>query len=107
MEGPAGLPEMKQRYPGRTTPYVVLTCFVAASGGALFGYDLGVTGGIVSMQGFLEQFFPSIWQQVQLDEGRSGGDPYCQYDNQGLQWFVSSMFIAGAAACIPAGWMTR
>ena len=26
-----------KRYPGRITPYVVLTCIVAASGGALFG----------------------------------------------------------------------
>lgn len=26
-----------KRYAGRVTPYVVLTCIVAASGGALFG----------------------------------------------------------------------
>ena len=26
-----------KRYAGRITPYVVLTCIVAASGGALFG----------------------------------------------------------------------
>ena len=37
----------------------------------------------------------------------AGGDPFCQYDNQGLQWFVSSTFIAGTMACFPAGWMTR
>lgn len=27
-----------KRYPGRTTPYVVIACIVAASGGALFGW---------------------------------------------------------------------
>lgn len=32
---------MTKRYAGRTTPYVCFTCFVAAFGGALFGYDLG------------------------------------------------------------------
>lgn len=31
-------------YEGRVTFKVVLACFTAATGGALFGYDLGVTG---------------------------------------------------------------
>ena len=41
--GPAG----NKRYPGRTTPFVILTCIVAASGGALFGYGLLSTGSII------------------------------------------------------------
>ena len=32
-----------KRYAGRITPYVVLTCIVAASGGALFGYAAHVS----------------------------------------------------------------
>ncbi len=32
------------QYEGKTTVYVVIVCLVAASGGALFGYDLGITG---------------------------------------------------------------
>ena len=36
-------PGAGKRYKGRTTPYVVMTCIVAASGGALFGYDNGVS----------------------------------------------------------------
>ena len=31
---------LNKRYPGRTTPFVFLTCLLAATGGALFGYDL-------------------------------------------------------------------
>ena len=31
-------------YEGRITAYVVLACIVAATGGSLFGYDLGVSG---------------------------------------------------------------
>ena len=32
------------QYNGRTTLLVVLSCVVAASGGLIFGYDLGVSG---------------------------------------------------------------
>lgn len=31
-------------YEGRVTAKVVIACFIAATGGMLFGYDLGVTG---------------------------------------------------------------
>jgi len=31
-------------YSGRVTPFVVLSCVVAGSGGLLFGYDLGISG---------------------------------------------------------------
>jgi hypothetical protein len=35
-------------YSGRVTPFVVLTCVVAGSGGILFGYDLGISGSAIS-----------------------------------------------------------
>ena len=35
-------------YSGRVTPFVVLTCVVAGSGGILFGYDLGVSSELFS-----------------------------------------------------------
>jgi MFS transporter, SP family, sugar:H+ symporter len=31
-------------YSGHVTPFVVLSCVVAGSGGVLFGYDLGISG---------------------------------------------------------------
>ena len=31
-------------YEGNITAYVILACIVAAIGGSLFGYDLGVSG---------------------------------------------------------------
>jgi len=31
-------------YPGRLTQRVFFTCFVAAFGGLIFGYDLGISG---------------------------------------------------------------
>ena len=37
----------------------------------------------------------------------AGGDPYCKYDSQVLEWFTSSLFIAGVFAALPAGYTTR
>ena len=34
----------KRVYEGRTTVYVVVACIIAASGGLIFGYDLGISG---------------------------------------------------------------
>eukprot|EP01018_Ginkgo_biloba_P039681 Gb_40051 [translate_table: standard] len=42
--GPVGVShERAQQYQGRVTAYVVLACMVAAIGGALFGYDIGIS----------------------------------------------------------------
>lgn len=31
-------------YPGSLTPFVTVTCIVAAMGGLIFGYDIGISG---------------------------------------------------------------
>ncbi|KAL5972994.1 hypothetical protein ACLOJK_039801 [Asimina triloba] len=31
-------------YPGKLTPYVIMTCIIAATGGLIFGYDIGISG---------------------------------------------------------------
>lgn len=33
-----------QNYKGGVTTFVVCTCIVAATGGLIFGYDLGISG---------------------------------------------------------------
>ena len=33
-----------KEYPGKMTLFVFLTCLVAATGGLIFGYDLGISG---------------------------------------------------------------
>lgn len=96
-------------YNGVVTTYVITACIVAASGGALFGYDNGITGGVVSMPGFLQRFFPGV-TQGDSDVSQSTDhptNPFCQYNNQGLAWFTSSLFIAGAAAALPGAYITR
>lgn len=41
-----------REYPGKLTLYVTMTCIVAAMGGLIFGYDIGISGNI-----FLHIFF--------------------------------------------------
>lgn len=36
--------ERAEEYKGRVTPYVIIACIVAAIGGSLFGYDIGISG---------------------------------------------------------------
>jgi hypothetical protein len=39
--------EENKDYPGHTTSYVILACGLAASGGLLFGYDIGISGNFI------------------------------------------------------------
>lgn len=34
----------RKEYPGNLTAYVTVTCIVAAMGGLIFGYDIGISG---------------------------------------------------------------
>lgn len=34
-------------YHGKMTPFVLLACVVAATGGLIFGYDMGILGNII------------------------------------------------------------
>lgn len=31
-------------YKGKMTPFVILSCMMAATGGIIFGYDIGISG---------------------------------------------------------------
>lgn len=33
-----------KEYPGKLTPFVAVTCIIAAMGGLAFGYDIGISG---------------------------------------------------------------
>ena len=39
-------------YPGNLTPFVTVTCIVAAMGGLIFGYDIGISGTVISKLNF-------------------------------------------------------
>lgn len=85
-----------KQFDGKVTVFVLVTCFVAAMGGLLFGYDLGITGGVTSMEPFLVKFFPSVYKQMK-DES-SHESQYCKFDNELLTLFTSSLYLAALVA---------
>eukprot|EP00262_Sarcandra_glabra_P005410 TRINITY_DN16987_c0_g1_i1.p1 TRINITY_DN16987_c0_g1~~TRINITY_DN16987_c0_g1_i1.p1 ORF type:complete len:518 (+),score=64.29 TRINITY_DN16987_c0_g1_i1:133-1686(+) len=91
-------------YEGSITSYFILATLVAALGGSLFGYDLGVSGGVTSMNDFLKEFFPKVYRRKQLHLRETD---YCKYDNQLLTLFTSSLYFAGLVSTFGASYLTR
>ncbi|CAJ2674052.1 sugar transport protein 10-like [Trifolium pratense] len=94
-----------KQYEGKVTAFVLITCFVAAMGGLLFGYDLGITGGVTSMDEFLIKFFPSVYKRMK-DETHETSQ-YCKFDDQLLTLFTSSLYLAALVASFFAATITR
>ncbi|KAK4479496.1 hypothetical protein RD792_015010 [Penstemon davidsonii] len=102
--GPAGVAkERADEYKGKVTAYVVTACIVAAIGGSLFGYDIGISGGVTSMDAFLEKFFPTVYR----NKTHAHENNYCKYNNQGLAAFTSSLYLAGLVSSLVASPITR
>ncbi|KQJ89757.1 hypothetical protein BRADI_4g27560v3 [Brachypodium distachyon] len=72
-----------------------MACLVAATGGLIFGYDIGITGGVTSMDPFLSNFFPSSSNQ------------YCKFNSQILTMFTSSLYLAALVSSVCAASVTR
>nr|GEV40379.1 sugar carrier protein C-like [Tanacetum cinerariifolium] len=70
-------PGNNKAYPGNLTLYVTFTCVVAAMGGLIFGYDIGISGGVTSMDPFLKKFFPSVFRKQSED---TSTNQYCKFD---------------------------
>ncbi|KAK8984449.1 hypothetical protein V6N11_047672 [Hibiscus sabdariffa] len=93
-----------KKYPGNLTPFVTVTCIVAAMGGLIFGYDIGISGGVTTMTPFLRKFFRQVWEKKEADKSTN---QYCQYDSQTLTMFTSSLYLAALLASIVASTVTR
>ncbi|XP_054799944.1 sugar transport protein 10-like [Prosopis cineraria] len=93
-----------KHFEGKVTAFVLVTCFVAAMGGLLFGYDLGITGGVTSMDPFLIKFFPSVYKRI-----KSGvhENTYCKFEDEILTLFTSSLYLAALIASFFASTTTR
>ncbi|CAJ2649013.1 unnamed protein product [Trifolium pratense] len=57
------------------------------------------------MPPFLKKFFPAVYRKTVLEKGLDSN--YCKYDNQGLQLFTSSLYLAGLTATFFASYTTR
>jgi len=95
----------RQDYPGGLTLFVFMACMVAATGGLIFGYDIGISGGVTSMDPFLSRFFPSVYRKQA--ESADGGNQYCKFDSELLTLFTSSLYVAALVASLFAASVTR
>ncbi|KAK8556062.1 hypothetical protein V6N13_070132 [Hibiscus sabdariffa] len=102
--GFSSVPPAGVEFEAKITPIVIISCMMAATGGLMFGYDVGVSGGVTSMPDFLKKFFPVVYRKTR-NPGSEGN--YCKYDNQGLQLFTSSLYLAGLTATFFASYTTR
>uniref|UniRef100_A0A7N0RF33 Major facilitator superfamily (MFS) profile domain-containing protein n=1 Tax=Kalanchoe fedtschenkoi TaxID=63787 RepID=A0A7N0RF33_KALFE len=93
-----------KEYPGDLTLYVTATCIVAAMGGLIFGYDIGISGGVTSMPSFLQKFFPSVYRKEELD---TSTNQYCKFDSETLTLFTSSLYLAALCSSLAASTVTR
>ncbi|KAH6769884.1 Major facilitator superfamily protein [Perilla frutescens var. hirtella] len=91
-------------FEAKITPIVIISCIMAATGGLMFGYDVGVSGGVTSMGPFLKKFFPVVYAKT---NDKNLNSNYCKYDNKGLQLFTSSLYLAGLTATFFASYTTR
>ncbi|ESQ36165.1 hypothetical protein EUTSA_v10007449mg [Eutrema salsugineum] len=90
-------------FPAKTTSHVRLSSLIAAVGGLMFGYDIGISGGVTSMDTFLKKFFPHVYEK----KHRVHENNYCKFDDQLLQLFTSSLYLAGIFASLAASFLSR
>ncbi|GKV50342.1 hypothetical protein SLEP1_g57051 [Rubroshorea leprosula] len=83
--------------------YVFLTCIVAIVDGLLFGYNIGISGGVTTMNGFLQWFFPTVFEKIRQRLENN----YCKYNNQGLIAFNSSSYLGALVASLVASLVTK
>ncbi|KAL0292501.1 UNVERIFIED_CONTAM: Hexose carrier protein HEX6 [Sesamum calycinum] len=96
---------MSAYYNGKITRFVLLSSVIAATGGLIFGYGTGVTGGVASTGPFLKKFFPAIYRKMK--EGGETTSNYCKFDSQLLTFFTSSFLISGLVSTFFASPVTR
>ncbi|OMP09645.1 Sugar/inositol transporter [Corchorus olitorius] len=92
-------------YPGKFTSKVFWACLIAATGGLIFGYDLGISGGVTSMDHFLKKFFPEVYKKE--TSAKPSDDQYCKFDSQILTLFTSSLYLAALVSSVFASRITR
>ncbi|KAL7160198.1 hypothetical protein ABFS83_01G077400 [Erythranthe nasuta] len=105
MAGGLAISKGDKEYPGKLTWTVLWICMVAATGGLIFGYDIGISGGVTSMPSFLEKFFPHVYRREQNHV--AGTNSYCTFNDTGLTMFTSSLYLAALVASWCASFVTR
>ncbi|KAM7278621.1 hypothetical protein ACFE04_005755 [Oxalis oulophora] len=84
----------------KLTSYVRFCFTTACLAGLLYGYNIGISGGVTVMDDFLIKFFPNVHER-KLDHA-TGNKLYCNYDDVCLQFFTSSLFLSALIASFVA-----
>ncbi|KAK1380067.1 Sugar transport protein 13 [Heracleum sosnowskyi] len=98
------VPNDGTEFEAKITPIVIISCIMVATGGLMFGYDVGVSGGVTAMPDFLKKFFPVVYKRIQ-EKGVDSN--YCKYNNEGIQLFTSSLYTSALLATFLASYTTR
>ncbi|CAJ1939178.1 unnamed protein product [Sphenostylis stenocarpa] len=98
-------PPGAKNYEGNLTFRIFITCIIAAFGGLIFGYDLGISGGVTSMDPFLKKFFPKVYEKE--NNLKPSDNQYCKFDSQTLTLFTSSLYLAALVVSVLASTVTR
>uniref|UniRef100_M1B1C0 Major facilitator superfamily (MFS) profile domain-containing protein n=2 Tax=Solanum tuberosum TaxID=4113 RepID=M1B1C0_SOLTU len=85
---------MAEKNNSKITIYVLSCWIFAAFGGLMFGYDIGISGGVSGMDDFLKKFFPQVYER----KSHAKENNYCKYDDQLLQLFTSSLYLSALVA---------
>ncbi|XP_059670709.1 sugar transport protein 12-like [Cornus florida] len=86
-------------YPRKITRYVVAAWLFGAASGLMYGYEIGISGGVTCMGPFLSKFFPEVDQ--------SGNLRYCKFDSNILTFFTSCFYMAVLVAFFSTLWLVK
>ncbi|XP_038905878.1 sugar transport protein 13-like [Benincasa hispida] len=89
----------------KITPVVIFYSIMVSTGGLMFGYDIGISGGLTSTPSFLKKFFPLAFEMAQKREKENNN--YCKYENRGLQVFTSALYLTALTSTFLASHTTR
>ncbi|KAK9082182.1 hypothetical protein Syun_031631 [Stephania yunnanensis] len=101
--GAAVVDSSSKVYPGRMSAFVIFASLVAACGGLMLGYDIGISGGVTAMSSFLQPFFPDVYRK---EQGIVSSNQYCKFDSHKLTFFTSSLYLAALLVQWPASYST-
>ncbi|KAJ7964136.1 Sugar transport protein [Quillaja saponaria] len=92
--GPIAAANGGQDFPAKLTYQVIICSIIAGFGGLMFGYDIGISGGLTAMDDFLIKFFHDVY----IKKHRAHENNYCKFNNEFLQLFTSSLYLAAIVA---------
>ncbi|XP_022631885.1 sugar transport protein 1-like [Vigna radiata var. radiata] len=70
----------------------------------MFGFHLGISGGMISMDSFLKFFYQVYGKENNI---KPSNDPYCKFDSQILALFTSSLYLAALIASVFASFVIQ